>query len=239
MKAIGYTRCSAHEQADSGLGLDVQTERIQAYCTLKGMGLLDIITDAGVSGGKPLAKRDGGLQLLEAIRTRKVGAVVMLKLDRMFRNAGDCLNTVEKWDTGGVALHVIDLGGNAIDTTSAAGRFMLVILAGAAEMERNLTRERTRSAMAIKRANGQRVGAVPYGFDVADDGVTLVPNESEQAVIQDIRAMRSKGRTLEAIAKTLTTRDIPTKTGKSTCWRHQAIARIISRASHSLKPFTL
>ena len=57
----------------------------------------------------------------------------------------------------GVALHIIDLGGNAIDTTSAAGRFMLVVLAGAAEMERNLIRERTKSALAVKRANGQRI----------------------------------------------------------------------------------
>ena len=74
----------------------------------------------------------------------------MLKLDRMFRNAGDCLATVEAWDRAGVALHVVDLGGNAIDTTSAAGRFMLVVLAGAAEMERNLIRERTKAALAVK-----------------------------------------------------------------------------------------
>ena len=228
-EAIGYTRCSTHEQADSGLGLDVQTERIRAYCTLKGLVLLDIITDAGVSGGKPLASREGGQQLLDTIRKRKADAVVMLKLDRMFRNAGDCLITVEKWEQSGVALHVVDLGGNAIDTTSAAGRFMLVILAGAAEMERNLTRERTKSAMAVKRANGQRVGAVPYGFDLAANGTTLVVNEAEQAVIQDIRVMRSKGMTLEAIAKTLTTRDIPTKTGKSSRWTHQAVARILGR----------
>ncbi len=96
-------------------------------------------------------------------------------------------------------------------------------------MERNLTRERTRSAMAVKRANVQRVGAVPYGFDLATNGNTLVANEAEQAVIQDIRAMRSKGRTLAAIAKTLTTRDIPTKTGKSSRWTHQAVARILDR----------
>ncbi len=229
MKAIGYTRCSTHEQADSGLGLNVQTERIRAYCTLKGLGLLDIITDAGVSGGRPLATREGGQQLLNAIRKRKADAVVMLKLDRMFRNAGDCLTTVEKWERSGVALHVVDLGGNAIDTTSAVGRFMLVVLAGAAEMERNLTRERTKSAMAVKRANGQRVGAVPYGFDLATNGNTLVANEAEQAVIADIRAMRSKERTLAAIAKALTTRDIPTKTGRSRWWTHQAIARIIKR----------
>ncbi|MCH7596862.1 MAG: recombinase family protein, partial [Planctomycetes bacterium] len=131
----------------SGLGLDVQAERIQAYCAMRGLELIELVTDAGVSGGKPLASRNGGQRLLSVIRSAKAGAVIMLKLDRMFRNAGDCLTTVEQWERSGVALHIIDLGGNAIDTTSAAGRFMLVVLAGAAEMERNLTRERTRSAM--------------------------------------------------------------------------------------------
>ena len=229
MKAIGYTRCSTNEQADSGLGLEAQAERIRAYCTMRGLELPDLITDAGVSGGKPLASRDGGQRFLTAIRERKADAVVMLKLDRMFRNAGDCLATVEKWEKAGVALHVVDLGGNAIDTTSAAGRFMLVVLAGAAEMERNLTRERTRSAMAIKRGNGQRIGTVPYGYDLADDGATLVSNESEQAVIAEIRGWRSAGWTLERIADALTTRGVPTKTGKSVGWTHQAVARIVRR----------
>ncbi len=229
MKAIGYIRCSTHEQADSGLGLDAQAKCIRASLTLKGLDLTEIITDAGVSGGKPLAKREGGQRLLATLKQRKASAVVMMKLDRGFRDARDCLNTVEKWDRAGVALHVIDLGGNAIDTTSAAGRFMLTVLAGAAEMERNLTRERTRSAMAVKRANGQRIGAVPYGNDLADDGVTLVPNESEQAVIRDIRAMRAHGMKLQQIADALTRRGVPTKTGKSNKWTHQAVARILTR----------
>ncbi len=228
MKAIGYIRCSTQEQADSGLGLDAQAQRIRAYCGMKDLDLVEIITDAGVSGGKPLAKRDGGLQLLEAIRARKADAVVMLKLDRMLRNAGDCLATVERWERKNVALHVVDLGGNAIDTTSAAGRIMLVVLAGAAEMERNLTRERTRSAMAVKRANGQRIGSIPYGHDLADDGVTLVPNESEQAVVADVKAMRARGMKLQQIAGELTMRAVPTKTGKDR-WSHQAVARILKR----------
>jgi len=230
MKAIGYTRCSTNEQADSGLGLEAQAERIRAYCTMRGSELLDLITDAGVSGGKPLATRDGGQRLLSAIRERKADGVVMLKLDRMFRNAGDCLTTVEKWEKAGVALHVVDLGGNAIDTTSAAGRFMLVVLAGAAEMERNLTRERTRSAMAVKRGNGQRIGTVPYGYDLADDGTTLIPNDAEQAVIADIQSRRAEGWTLERIADALTDLGVPTKTGKSAAWTHQAVVRILKRA---------
>jgi DNA invertase Pin-like site-specific DNA recombinase len=231
MKAIGYTRCSTNEQADSGLGLDAQAERIKAYATMRSLQLVELITDAGVSGGKPLATRDGGQRLLAVLKDHRADAVVMLKLDRMFRNAGDCLTTVERWEKAGVALHVVDLGGNAIDTTSAAGRFMLVVLAGAAEMERNLTRERTRSAMAVKRGNGQRIGTVPYGFDLADDGATLVTNEAEQAVIADIHAWRSAGWTLERIADALTARAVPTKTGKSAGWTHQAVARILRRAA--------
>ena len=229
MKAIGYIRCSTHEQADSGLGLEVQDERIRAYCTLKGLQLVEIIADAGVSGGKPLASREGGQRLLAAMKRRDATAVVMLKLDRMFRNAGDCLATVEHWERKGIALHVIDLGGNAIDTTSAAGRFMLVVLAGAAEMERNLTRERTRSAMAIKKKNGQLVGSIPFGCNLAVDGTTLVKDAAEQRVIEDIRAARAAGKTLAAIANDLTTRSVPTKTGKSPQWTHQAVARILDR----------
>ena len=68
MKAIGYTRCSTNEQADSGLGLEAQAERIRTYCTMRGSELLDLITDAGVSGGKPLASHDGGQRLLTMIR---------------------------------------------------------------------------------------------------------------------------------------------------------------------------
>ena len=229
MKAFGYTRCSTNEQADSGLGLDVQEQRIRAYCGMKGVELVEIATDAGVSGAKPLAKREGGQRLLTAIRKRRADAVVMLKLDRMFRNAGDCLATTDKWERSGISLHIVDLGGNAIDTTSAAGRFMLVVLAGAAEMERNLTRERTRSAMAVKRANGQRIGTVPYGFDLADDGKTLIENQAEREIVEQIRAMRSEGITLQLIAQSLTDRGIPTKTGRSDSWQHKTIGRILAR----------
>jgi DNA invertase Pin-like site-specific DNA recombinase len=112
-------------------------------------------------------------------------------------NAGDCLTTGEQWERQGLSLHIANLGGNAIDTTSAAGRFMLVVLAGEAEMERNLTREWTRSALAVKRANGKRIGTVPYGFDLADDRSTLIPNDTEQAVIEDIRVMRKRGAKLK------------------------------------------
>ena len=156
----------------------------------------------------------------------------MLELDRMFRNAGDCLSTIEKWERSGVSLHVVDLGGNAIDTTTAAGRFMLVVLAGAAEMERNFIRERTRSALAVKRSNGQRIGTIPYGFDLADDGKGLIANDAEQAVIVEMQAMRARGWTLEAIAEELNELGVPTKTGRH--WTHQVVGKILKRCGPAL-----
>ena len=56
MQAIGYVRCSTQEQTDSGLGLEAQHKCIRAYATLKGLTLVGIVMDAGVSGGKPLAR---------------------------------------------------------------------------------------------------------------------------------------------------------------------------------------
>lgn len=229
MKAIGYIRCSTQEQADSGLGLEVQAERIRAYCGMRKLELVDIISDPGVSGGKPLAQRDGGKLLVAALESERADAVVMLKLDRMFRNAADCLATTEQWERAGVALHIVDLGGNAIDTTSAAGRFMLVVLAGAAEMERNLTRERTRSALAQRRASGRRTGSVPFGCDLAADGSTLIANQQEQELIREMQSLRTGGASLTEIADLMTQRQVPTKKGLSDRWRHTAVAGILRR----------
>ncbi len=57
MRAIGYIRCSTQEQADSGLGLEAQAERIRACCTMPELELLDIVTDVSVAGGKTRAKQ--------------------------------------------------------------------------------------------------------------------------------------------------------------------------------------
>ncbi len=56
-----------------------------------------------------------------------------------------------------------------------------------------------------------------------------LPNVAEQRVVGEIRGMRTRGMTLKAIAENLTERGIPTKTGKSNGWTHQAVARILER----------
>ena len=212
--AIGYVRVSTEEQNASGLGLTDQRERITAYCRLRGLELARTVEDGAVSGGKPLASRPGGRELLEALRNRRFRHVVMLKLDRGFRNAADCLATVESWERRNVTLHIIDLGGNAIDTASAAGKFMLTVLAGAAEMERNLTRERTRAAMHVKRQRGERISRfAPYGYRLtADDRIT--PEPAEQRTIRQIRTLHADGLSLRQIAAELAHARTKGRTGR-------------------------
>ena len=228
--AVGYLRVSTAEQCDSGLGLADQRERIAAYAAMKGLTLVDVFIDEAVSGGKPVGVRPGGAALLKRLRAGGVGAVVALKLDRLFRNAADALTTCAAWDRAGVALHVVDLGGNAVDTASAAGRFMLTVLAGVAEMERGLIRERTRAALRVKRARHERCGAVPFGWDLAADGVTLTPNVAELAVIADMQRLRGAGWSFRRIAGELTARGVLTKAGNP-AWTHQAVRSVLARAA--------
>lgn len=228
--ACGYVRVSTDEQTVSGLGLASQRERIAAYCQLRGLALARMIEDGGVSGGRPLAERPGGAELLRALRAgaarrtpsgnsgvchKTPGAhVVMLKLDRGFRNAADCLATIERWERAGVTLHIIDLGGNAIDTASAAGKFMLTVLAGAAEMERNLTRERTRAALHVKRGRGERISRfAPFGQRLTRDD-TLAIEPQEQQAIRLMHELRDRGLSLRQIAAELKERGHRGRTGR-------------------------
>ena len=103
------------------------------------------------------------------------------------------------------------------------------MLAVFSEFERDLVSERTTAALAAKRANGERTGAIPYGHDLADDGVTLVPNEVEEEVLADILAMREAGETLQGITDALTERGVPTKTG-NTAWNLWTVRGILKRA---------
>lgn len=224
--AVAYTRVSTEEQATEGVSLEAQEAALRAYCTMRGLTLVELVTDAGVSAGKPLASRDGGRRVLDLVKRGEVGSVVAWKLDRLFRDCADCLTVTGRWDKAGVALHLVDMGGQAIDTSTAMGRFFLTVMAGAAEMERNLVRERTSAGMAHKKAKGERVGTVPYGYRLASNGVILEVAQKEQEVITRVKALRAEGLTLQAITDRLNADDTPAR-GKR--WHLTTVARLLKR----------
>jgi len=213
MLCIGYIRVSTDEQAVEGVSLDAQRAKLEAYATLRGLELVEVIVDAGVSAGKPLESRKGGAELLRALRRRKGAprAVVALKLDRLFRNAG------------------VDLGGSTLDTSSAMGRFFLTVMAGAAELERNLTRERTADALAHKKARGERVGQVPFGYQA--DGAELIEDPGEQKTIAAIVELHRHGLSLRAIVDELN--DTPELKPRGKRWHLTTIRRILAVRSEA------
>ncbi len=228
MDVVGYVRVSTEEQASQGVSVDAQRKAIEAYCALRGLNLVAVLTDEAVSGSKPLSSRPAGAQLVEIVKRRKVQAVIAMKLDRLFRDASDCLDVTKTWDKGDVSLHLIDMGGQSLDSSSTMGRFFLTVMAGAAEMERNLIRDRTKAALQHKKARGERVGQIPYGYDVGDDGSTLVELRDEQAVIVRIKDHRAKGMTLARIAETLNGDNVPAR-GKR--WYPMTVSRILKAAA--------
>jgi DNA invertase Pin-like site-specific DNA recombinase len=207
---------STDEQATTGHSLEAQEAACRAYCALRGFTVSAVVVDAGVSGGTPLASRPGGAQALTELAKRNGPRhVVCVKLDRAFRSAADCLQVTGEWDRRGVSLHLTDLGGQAVDTSSAMGRFMLTVLAGAAELEKNLIGERTSSAMQSMKAQGLYTGGrVRYGYAVAADGVTLTECPTEQATIAEARALSARGLSQRAIAAELAERGMLTRNGR-------------------------
>ena len=175
-EAISYIRVSSEEQADSGLGLEAQRRRIAAFCEMKGLRLVEVFEDPGVSGGKPLASRPAGSRLLAAAKKTKA-VVVVAKLDRLFRSVADAANVIADFDKRGIQLVAIV---ENFDMTSPYGRAMAQMTSVFAELERAMFRERTRSAMQVKRSRGERIsGYAPYGWDLAKGG-RLVRNFQER-----------------------------------------------------------
>jgi len=92
------------------------------------------------------------------------------------------------------------------------------------------TSDLTREALARKIARRERVGQVPYGFELAGDGVTLVENAGELRVVSIMRSLRQSGKSWRAIARELTSRGIPTKHGRPE-WSFMAVKGIVGRST--------
>lgn len=207
-----YIRVSTDEQAKEGVSIPAQVERLTAYCKQAGLRIIETIIDDGVSAGKFLSVRPGGSQLVELVRSRQVKNIVAVKLDRLFRNAADALNSVDNWDKLGASLHLLDFNGMSLDTASPMGRMMLTMIAGFAELERNLCKQRTKDAMRHKKANKQTYSRPVYGFDTDESG-NMTANPSEQQAIGIMKTMKTAGKSLRVIGARLTELGFKTKRG--------------------------
>lgn len=224
-----YLRVSTEEQAREGVSLAAQEARVRAYCGLAELEIAALLVEEGVSGAKPLATRPKGSELVRLVERHHVMHVVSLKLDRLFRDAGDCLNQTHGWDRAGVALHLVDLGGQTINTATAMGRMFLTMTAAFAELERNMIAERTAFAMRHKRRQLEVYSPTPFGYDRLGD--RLEPREDELSTVARIQVLRGSGASWTEIAVALENEGRETKHGGR--WHANTVRRICLNELHA------
>ena len=196
-QAIIYTRVSTDDQAESGAGLNAQVDACVAFVNQQGWGLAGTFTDEGVSGTADLDQRSG---LMAAIGELKKGEVLLVaKRDRLGRDVV-LVKMIERLVAQRKAsIHAL----NGAIGDSPEAQFMNGILDLSSAYEVALIRARTKAALQAKKARGERMGKLPYGFTVAEDGVHVVPCPHEQTVLQRIAVFRREGYSLRKVAATL------------------------------------
>lgn len=197
-RAVAYIRVSTAKQAERGLSLEAQREKVEAYAKLYDLELVEVIVDPGVSA-KSL-DRPGLQRALSYLVDRAAEALLVVKLDRLTRSVRDLDTLIHRYFVDGrwALLSV----GEQIDTRSAAGRLVLNVLASVSQWEREATGERTSVALRSKSAGGGYVGGdPPYGWRAIEGG--LLKDEEEQNTIRRARALREIGWSLRSISAAL------------------------------------
>jgi putative DNA-invertase from lambdoid prophage Rac len=196
MAVYGYVRVSTARQASEGESLEVQKRQIEGYAHMHGLTLAGVVVEEGVSGSVPVADRPAAGPLFAKLT--KGNVVIAPKLDRLFRSALDALKVVEDLKKRGVALHLLDLGGDI--SGNGLSKLFLTIAAAFAEAERDRIRERIGQVKADQKARGRYLGGkVPFGFRRGETG-ELVEVCAEQEAIREMAALRAQGTALRAIA---------------------------------------
>ena len=223
MKAIGYIRVSTQGQVEDGVSLDAQEAKVRAWADLNGADEVVIFRDEGISG-KRSDNRPGLQSALDTVG--KGDALVIYSLSRLSRSTKDTLSLSEilqKKDADLVSLS------EKIDTTSASGKMVFRLLAVLNEFERDQISDRTRFALAHKKANGEKTGGdVPFGYRVR--GGKLSRNAEEQKAINMILDLHSKGYSLQCICGALQKDGYKTKRGNLT-WQPKVVSRIVRRVA--------
>lgn len=218
-KAIGYIRVSTEQQADEGVSLAAQQAKIEAWCALNDCELVNVYVDAGISG-KSIDKRMGLQQALEALAKDMV--LVVYSLSRMSRSTKDCIEIAEQLKQQGSDLVSLT---EKIDTSSAMGEFFFTVIAALGTLERKQIGERTKAALAHKKAIGEKYAPVPFGYKEIEGRLEAV--ESEAKLVADINSQRLAGQTLQSIANNLNTLGITGKQGGK--WHASTVKCILQR----------
>jgi DNA invertase Pin-like site-specific DNA recombinase len=199
---LGYTRVSTLEQGGNGASLEAQRNAIAAEVERRGWELVEVASE--IASGKAADRREILQETLWRLDTGEADALVVSRLDRLTRSLLDFAEIVDRAQASGWTLIVVE---QAFDLGTSSGRAMAGMLAVFAQFERDLISERTRDALAVRRAQGIHTGRR-----------STLPAR----VVERIRREREAGATWQAIADALNADSIPTGQGGS-LWRPSSV----------------
>ena len=215
-RLVAYYRVSTDRQGQSGLGLEAQQQAVHTYLH-GGTGHL-VAEYTEVESGKGSAERPALQQAIAAAKRHKA-TLIIAKLDRLVRNVYFIAGLMES----GVDFVAVDM--------PHANRLTIHILAAVAEHEREMISQRTRAALAAKKARGFTLGC-PCPAKGAALGVARLQREADRFarnVLPVIESIRHSGMTtLRGIAQALNARGI--KTARGGTWEAQTVRNVLSRA---------
>jgi site-specific DNA recombinase len=206
-RVVAYLRVSTNEQADSGLGLAAQEDKVRAYAKLYDLDIVAIEVDAGISA--KTMERPALLRCLSMLG-HGVDGILVAKLDRLTRSVQDLGKILHEYFVS--SPYTLFSVGDQVDTRSASGRLVLNILASVSEWEREVIAERTKAALSVLKAAGKRAGAVPLGKRVREDGVLERCSVSCEA-INRAKLLRERDLSWSDIAADLNESGYRTQTG--------------------------
>lgn len=187
---LGYARVSTSQQdAEGATSMQTQENIIRGYALAQGVDKFGIqmYQDVGESGATPLKYRKAGEQLIADVQPGDT--VIASKLDRIFRNCRDALETAEAWHKKGIKLVLYDLGTEPVLESSTAKLFF-TMLSAFAGFERERIVERILSGKRAKAAQGGHTGGpAPFGMKLVGYRRTsrLEPNPEEQELARLIK----------------------------------------------------
>jgi DNA invertase Pin-like site-specific DNA recombinase len=146
MLICGYARVST---ADQVAGLEAQERDLRAA------GCTKLFTEQVSS----VAQREGLKAALDFLR--EGDTLVVNRLDRLARSTSDLLSIVSRLEDKGVALRILDFGGQSVDTKSPSGKLIVTMFGAVAQFVRELMKVRMLEGIAKAKADGKYRGRVP------------------------------------------------------------------------------
>lgn len=219
--AVAYLRVSTDDQA---LGPDAQRAAIGRWALAAGVEVVAWCEDLGISGGASMDKRPGLLAAIDAVKASGAGLLVVAKRDRLARDPIVAAMTEAAAER--VGARIVSAAGEG-EGDDPAAILMRRMVDAFAEYERHLIKARTKAALGVKRARGERVGSVPIGFR-AGETAALVVDPSEAAAVARVRALRAAGASVRSIAATLNAEGLR---ARGATWHPTTVARLLARAA--------